>query len=133
MAAESLRAQVARRSRGRCEYCHLPEDCSVLPFEIEHIIAQKHGGRTVLENLAYACRFCNAYKGANIAGIDPASNEVVPLFHPRRDAWKLHFRWNGAALVGLTPAARATVEVLRINHPEMLALRTSLLAEGVEF
>ena len=88
MAAESLRAQVAARARGRCEYCHLPEGCSVLPFEVEHIIAQKHGGQTVLGNLAYACRYCNAYKGTNIAGIDPARNEVVPLFHPRRDAWR---------------------------------------------
>lgn len=130
---EGLREQVAKRARGHCEYCRLPEERSVLPFEIEHIIAQKHGGQTIPENLAYACRYCNAYKGANIAGIDPATREVVPLFHPRRDRWRLHFRWNGPVLVGLTPAARATLEVLRINHPEMLALRRSLMAEGVEF
>ena len=131
--AEGLREAVRRRADGRCEYCRLPESHSALPFELEHIIAEKHGGKTVLNNLAYACRYCNAYKGPNIAGIDPKSGAVVPLFDPRRDRWRLHFRWKGPELVGLTPTARATVEVLRINHPEMVALRRSLMNEGVEF
>ena len=131
--AEGLREAVRRRAAGRCEYCRLPESHSVLPFELEHIIAGKHGGKTVLDNLAYACRYCNAYKGPNIAGIDPKSGALVQLFDPRRDRWRLHFRWKGAELVGLTPTARATVEVLRINHPEMVALRCSLMNEGVAF
>jgi hypothetical protein len=130
---EGLREQVANRANRRCEHCRLPERCSALAFEVEHIIAQKHGGQTLLENLAYACRYCNAYKGSNIAGIGPSNGEVVPLFHPRRADWGDHFRWDGPELTGLTVSGRATIEVLRINHPEMIALRSSLLAEGVEF
>jgi hypothetical protein len=124
-----LREAVRTRAKGRCEYCHLPLTHSLLPFEVEHILATKHGGETVLENLALACRYCNSYKGPNIAGVDPTSRNVVPLFNPRRELWREHFRWDGPKLVGLTPAARATIAVLRINHPEMLAVRESLLAE----
>lgn len=103
----------------------------MLSFELEHVIAEKHGGETVLQNLAYACRYCNAYKGPNIAGIDPQTGHVVTLFHPRQDRWDDHFRWNGPELVGQTAVGRATIQVLRMNHPEMVALRKSLLKEGI--
>jgi putative hemolysin len=51
----ALRRLVRDRSGGRCEYCRLPEGESLVPFEIEHIIARKHRGRTVASNLAWAC------------------------------------------------------------------------------
>lgn len=130
---QRLRQTVRQRARGRCEYCHLAEDHSILPFEIEHIIAEKHGGLSVGENLALACRYCNAYKGPNIAGIDPSTDEVVPLYHPRRERWDEHFVWKGPFLTGLTSIGRVTIAVLRMNHPEMVSLRQSLLAEGAAF
>jgi hypothetical protein len=130
---EQLRQAVRQHARRRCEYCHLAEAHSSLSFEIEHIIAEKHGGESTFENLAWACRYCNSYKGSNIAGIDPASREIVPLFHPRRERWEDHFCWNGPSLTGLTPGGRATVAVLRINQPELVALRQSLIAEAVSF
>jgi hypothetical protein len=74
---------------------------------------------------------CNQHKGPNIAGIDPATGEVVPLFHPRRDNWKEHFYWKGATLVGRTPTGRATVDVLDINLPHRRAFREALIDEGV--
>jgi hypothetical protein len=114
-----MRAAVRARAEERCEYCRLPEAASFLPFEMEHIIAEKHGGPSSFDNLAFACRYCNAYKGPNIAGIDPLSGQISPLFHPRRDAWREHFRWNGTRLIGLSAPARASIEVLRMNHPEM--------------
>ena len=86
-----------------------------------------------MENLAYACRYCNGYKGPNIAGIDPQTGQISPLFNPREDSWPQHFRWDGAILVGLSAPARATIAVLRINHPELIALRESLLEEEVRF
>ena len=49
----SLRDQVRQRAKARCEYCQLPQTCTVLPHEIDHIIAQKHRGQT---SLAYAER-----------------------------------------------------------------------------
>lgn len=130
---EQLRQLVRRIARRRCEYCHLQEAHSSLSFEIEHIIAEKHGGESAIENLAWACRYCNSYKGSNIAGVDPSTHEIFPLFHPRRERWDEHFFWRGPTLSGLTPQARATIAVLRINHPELVALGKSLISEGISF
>ena len=47
----SLRDQVRQRAKSRCEYCQLPQTCTVLPHEIDHILAQKHRDQT---SLAYA-------------------------------------------------------------------------------
>ncbi|WP_082674199.1 HNH endonuclease [Thiohalocapsa sp. ML1] len=48
----SLRRQVHQRAAGRCEYCGMPEPLSFAPHQIDHIIAEKHGGSTDPENLA---------------------------------------------------------------------------------
>ena len=80
-----------------------------LPFQIDHVIAQQHGGEAVLDNLAWCCLHCNKHKGPNIAGIDPLSDDVARLFHPRQQRWARHFRWRGATLIGLTKIARATI------------------------
>ncbi len=53
---------VWQRARDCCEYCRLPQAYSNLTFEIDHIIAQKHGGPTNPANLALSCFFCNSYK-----------------------------------------------------------------------
>jgi hypothetical protein len=54
-----------------------------LPFQVDHSIARKHGGRASENNLALACFYCNSFKGPNIAGLDPDTGEVVRLFHRR--------------------------------------------------
>jgi hypothetical protein len=128
---DALISLVRRRAGACCEYCQLPEAHSAIPFEIDHIIAKKPKGATSEDNLALACFFCNSAKGPNIAGFDPASGRIVPLFHPRRQKWSRHFRWEGAHLAGLTRTGRATVEVLAINDPAFLAVREALIAVGV--
>lgn len=50
-----LRRQVAERAHFCCEYCLSFEGLSYIKFQIEHIISLKHGGLTVLSNLAYSC------------------------------------------------------------------------------
>lgn len=50
-----LRQLVWQRASSRCEYCHVPADVALLPFQIDHIIAEKHGGLTVADNLALSC------------------------------------------------------------------------------
>jgi hypothetical protein len=77
------------------------------------------------------CSFCNRYKGPNIAGIDPVSKKLSPLFHPRRHKWSRHFRYDGPILVGLTRIGKATIAVLHINDPEAVALREALIETGV--
>ena len=122
---------VRRRARFRCEYCRFLEQFSGLNFQIDHIIAEKHGGPTESENLALSCIYCNSYKGANRSGIDPATGQIVRLFHPRRDQWEDHFRWQEAVLTGRTPIGLATIEVLRINDSNAVALRRLFMRAGV--
>jgi 5-methylcytosine-specific restriction endonuclease McrA len=81
----ALAALVRKRAQLICEYCRLPQVFSAIPFEIDHIVAQKHGGPTQEENLALSCFYCNSRKGPNIAGVDPASGRIVRLYHPRKD------------------------------------------------
>ncbi len=126
-----LRAQVRRRARGRCEYCRTPFRYDSIPPEIDHVIAEQHGGRSVLANLAVACAHCNSHKGPNIASIEPVSGQLVRLFNPRTDHWSDHFRWNGPLLIGLTLGGRATIHVLAINDTNKTAARASLMDEGV--
>lgn len=126
----ALVALVWQRARSICEYCLLSQDLSCLPFEIDHVIAVKHGGLTEASNLSLSCFYCNRYKGPNIAGVDPITGRIVRLFHPRRDAWSRHFRWDGASLAGKTAAGRATISVLAINHPDAVMLRQALMEEG---
>jgi hypothetical protein len=127
----ALERLVRQRAGGRCEYCHLPQVSSRVPFEIDHIIARKHRGRTVASNLAVSCIYCNSYKGPNISGLDPANGELTPLFHPRRHKWSHHFRYEGGTLNGRTAVGRTTIEVLRINLPNLVALREVLMAGGI--
>jgi hypothetical protein len=122
--------RVWQRAGSRCEYCLLPAGLYPAPFQIDHIVARKHGGKNDFENLALACIHCNSFKGPNIAGRDPETNETVRLFHPRLDAWAEHFYWAGAQLRGTAAVGRATISVLYINDPETVALRFALLSEG---
>ncbi|HSU66218.1 MAG TPA: HNH endonuclease signature motif containing protein [Tepidisphaeraceae bacterium] len=119
------------RAGGICEYCHLPESVSHFTFPIDHIIARQHGGESIEENLALACPWCNQHKGPNLAGLDPETGELTRLFHPRRDRWRDHFRWDGATLVGVTPVGRTTTIVLATNDTRVVALRRDLMATGV--
>ena len=50
-----LEQLVRQRAGGRCEYCRMPEEWDELPFHIDHVIAEQHGGKTVAGNLALAC------------------------------------------------------------------------------
>jgi 5-methylcytosine-specific restriction endonuclease McrA len=69
---------VRARAKNNCEYCRLPQSARRLRFQIDHVIAQQHGGGTELDNLALSCGRCNRFKGPNIAGIDPIA-EFPPL------------------------------------------------------
>jgi len=121
---------VRQRALFRCEYCLFPERFAGLNFQMDHVIAEKHGGLTDAENLALSCIYCNSYKGANLSGIDPVTGEIVRLFHPRRDRWDEHFAWQGAVLAGRTPIGRATIVVLRINDSTAVALRRLFMRAG---
>jgi hypothetical protein len=127
----ALEGQVWKRAAYCCEYCRIPQDYDELPFEIDHIIARKHGGLTHAGNLALSCFWCNVCNGSNIAGLDPLSRKLTPLFNPRRHKWTRHFRWQGAYLIGRTPVGRVTAAVLNVNDPFRIELRGGLINEGL--
>ncbi|WP_200836744.1 HNH endonuclease [Rubripirellula obstinata] len=123
---ESTKTIVRERAGHRCEYCQLHQDDSPLAtLHVEHIIPRKHGGSDEVENLALACIDCNLHKGPNLTGVDPETEEITVLFHPRQDDWDDHFEWQGIQIVGKTPTGRTTVRVLEMNSDEQLGLRLS--------
>jgi hypothetical protein len=125
----ALRQLVGQRAAQQCEYCQIPVAVSLLPFQIDHIIAEKHGGLTKSDNLALSCERCNSHKGLNIAGY--LEGRHIPLFNPRQDRWVDHFEWEGPVLVGKTPIGKVTIDVLAINLPYRIELRTTLIDEGI--
>lgn len=129
--AKVRRQLVKQRARNRCEYCELDQEFSILPHQIDHVRATKHHGPNTLENTCFACAHCNAAKGPNVAGYDAETGILVPLFNPRKDAWKVHFRWRGGILVGRTPVGRATIDVLRINDSDCIEQREDLIEAGL--
>lgn len=118
-----LRNLIYERAAGCCEYCLISETVSFATHRIDHIIAEKHGGRTVEENLALSCAVCNRYKGSDIASIDNETGSIVPLFNPRKDVWSEHFKIENGVFTGVTPNARATIRLLQINSPARIEER----------
>jgi hypothetical protein len=124
--SEALSQEIRRLATGRCEYCRLPESRSLLPHVLDHIIARQHGGLSHLENLALCCGSCNRYKGPNIAGLDPLTKKLTPLFNPRTDAWHDHFEHDHGVILGTTAVGRTTVLVLGLNLLPRVATRRVL-------
>ena len=126
-----VRRLVIERASGRCEYCHYPQSLALLPFEIEHIIAQKHGGQTTPDNLALACFYCNRYKGSDLGSLDPESGLLTPFFHPRRHHWNEHFSVVEGRIVPITAEGRVTVRLFRLNDSARLQERQALVELGL--
>lgn len=129
--SSALRKLVYERAKGCCEYCLIPEVATLATHEIDHIIAEKHGGLTEAENLALSCVLCNKHKGSDLASIDPETKQLTPLYHPRQDVWLEHFQLNGAEFVPLTPVGRVTVKLLQINRVDRLKERELLVQAGM--
>jgi hypothetical protein len=127
-----LRERIAAAAGFVCGYCLTPERIAGFRLTVEHIIPEAKGGKTVEENLWLACHACNGFKAVQTRGRDPRTRKTAPLFNPRRQVWREHFRWSddGAEVVGLTPCGRATVAALRLNRPEIVAARSLWVQVG---
>jgi hypothetical protein len=132
--AETRRTRIRRRAQNACEYCRLPQRASILPHQIDHIIAQQHMGSDAESNLCLCCLRCNLKKGPNIASTDPeggSAYRIVALFHPRQQGWPEHFHLReDGRIEGLTPEGRATVRLLDFNAEERIQLRRLLMQQG---
>jgi hypothetical protein len=117
--------QLARLVRERAselrEYCRTPQILSPIAFEIDHVVPRSRGGATH----GLACGTCNGAKQARTKGTDPLTGRLAPLFNPRTQQWRRHFRWSTdfTHVVGKTAVGRATVAALNMNPPRMIQLR----------
>lgn len=128
---DETREAVKRRARNACEYCRLPQSASILPHQVDHIVARQHHGADDVENRCLCCLRCNLKKGPNLASIELGTDHLVPLFHPRRQKWRDHFSLNtDGKLQGRTPEGRVTVQLLEMNDADRVALRVLLLRRG---
>lgn len=116
----------------QCEYCRISERVTGLALEVDHIIPRFRGGSTSQVNLCRACSSCNVYKGDEIEALDPETDEVTPLFNPRRQQWSEHFAWSedGTQIIGLTGCGRATIEALKMNNPRLVRARRLWVSVG---
>jgi hypothetical protein len=130
-----LRRQVIARADHLCEYCLIHEEDTYFGCEVDHIISEKHGGPTALDNLGYACLFCNRNKGSDVGSIVPplSSGVFSRFFNPRLDAWSEHFALDptdGITIQPLTPVGEVTARILAFNSEERLMERRELRDVG---
>ena len=128
----NLKARVVSAAGDRCEYCKSLRKYSPQPFVIDHIYPKAEGGKTIFDNLAFSCGGCNGHKYTKTHAIDPISGKLIPLFHPRKEAWKDHFHWSIdlTCMVGLSATGRATIVTLKLNRLELINLREITLLTG---
>lgn len=122
MISQAIRNQIRLQAHDVCEYCRLSQSSvATATFHIEHIISEQHRGNDEIDNLCLSCPYCNMFKGPNIAGLDPLTENLTRLFHPRKDTWQEHFEFQGALIVGLSDVGRTTAALLNFNddyrHP----------------
>ena len=121
----ALRREVIERAGNRCEYCLLPAEVAFYPHEVDHVIAEKHGGATNINNLAFACWRCNRHKGSDLTSFDPQTQQLSLLFDPRTQIWSEHFAYEGERITALTPEGRTTIILLQLNSDARLTERRS--------
>lgn len=126
----ALRRLVEERAKHLCEYCLLPAEITFFPHEIDHVIAEKHGGETTADNLAFTCWRCNRHKGSDLGSFDPQTGAFSFLFNPRTQQWDEHFKFEELQIVGLTSEGRTTARLLQLNGNERLAERQRLRDSG---
>ena len=122
----SLRRLVEERAGSQCEFCLISTGIAFFPHEVDHIIAEKHEGETIAENLALTCWRCNRHKGTDLGSFDPQTDEFCFLFNPRTQKWEEHFKQENLEIIGITPEGRTTVRLLQLNAEERLAERQRL-------
>lgn len=100
-----------------------PQLYSAIPFEIEHSVAEKHGGTAIETNLALACLPCNRFKGSDLGSLDPFDGKLTLFYNPRIHKWSDHFNYQAGQILPLTAEARVTVKIFQFNLPDRVLSR----------
>lgn len=142
MARVTIPAEVERRvrqaARNRCGYCLSEQQYLLARLTIEHIkprsqfqVNDPHMHDE--ENLWLSCHSCNGHKSDKTFAVDPSTKALVPIFNPRTQEWKEHFKWSqdGLTVIGLTDVGRAAVSALKLDSdPEALIVRANWISAG---
>lgn len=128
---DTLRREVAKRAQYRCEYCRRPEIDSFIRYQSDHIVSRKHGGKTILENLAHTCPICNNAKGTDLSTILNDENSLIRLFHPRKDNWFDHFKVEDGLILPKTEIGEGTIKLLKLNDVNRILERLDLIEAGL--
>lgn len=123
---EEVRRLVAERANYYCEYCGIHRSDAFFGFQIDHVISLKHGGTTLIENLAYSCFPCNNNKGSDIGSMLLPDQTFIRLFNPRTDTWAEHFEIKQGVFIAKTLEAEATIKILKINDKNRVLERNVL-------
>jgi 5-methylcytosine-specific restriction endonuclease McrA len=101
-------------------------------YSLQNLGIKSLGGLTEEDNLWLACSLCNDHKGNRIVALDVLTDQIVPLFNPRRQSWSEHFAWTaeGDRIFGLTAIGRATVVALNLNRPTLVQARQAWVVAG---
>lgn len=127
-----IKDKIRQQANNRCGYCLSLQKYVLGLLEIEHIVPKAKGGSDDEHNLWLACRLCNGYKGRQTEAKDPETEQIVPLFNPRKQIWSEHFQWSqeGTQILGKTPCGRATVMALKLNNLIATTVRQQWILAG---
>ena len=104
----------------------------MMALQIDHIISEKQGGPTVLENLALACSTCNHYKGYAVVKYYYESGKTVLLFNPRKQIWNEHFRLEESGIIAsVSETGEATIDILVLNEKIRVEGRFTLIKRNI--
>ena len=125
----ATRRLVYARAKGCCEYCRSCEDNMGQSMEIEHI---DPAGGDEADNLCLSCGNCNRSKAVATSAPDLLTDQMVPLFNPRRQVWTEHSQWidGGSRIQGRTATGRATADRFKMNRPRMVNARRWWIVAG---
>jgi len=121
--SDEIKQAIRARANYLCEYYHSPERLSANRFTTDRVVPKSLNGSDDINNLALACRRCNERHYNFIVGVDPITQEIVPIFNPRQQKWKENFIWldKGIVIKGVTPIGRATcirLDLSDMRYPE---------------
>lgn len=128
--SKPLKKKVAVRASFKCEYCLLAELVSFYTFHIDHIKSIKHGGLSILLNLAYCCPDCNFFKGSDLGTFVINDEHLTRFFNPRKDKWHDHFELQNGVIYGKTEIGVATARIFQFNNVDRLIFRQQLIGLG---
>ena len=125
---QPLRREVVERAEERCEYCRTHQNNTAFGCEVDHILSEKHMGRTESQNLALSYFFATAIRAATSApSVQRKTRKSSAFFNPRIDVWAEHFALDAEQrMIPLTDIGRVTARILGFNAENSLLERQAL-------